>query len=238
MKNLLTTFCFLTLYLIAPAQDKEFTGGINTGFFSFRGKSAVNTSFINVSDVTSIPNYTNDIYSKKAGAGIGINFSLQKVTKAKIIYGLSAAIEILKSKISIDAVAGVRGSSGVANGKVTLTSKFVSISPALGYRFAFKKLSLDVEGVLDFAICVAPHHEKGSATTTDSPPGTFSTNKDRNKTGLDFRTGLQSTLNYQRYGLLAGFWIGHSNYYKGMIGADLEAYSKLIRLGITYRLNK
>jgi len=58
------------------------------------------------------------------------------------------------------------------------------------------------------------------------------------KTGLDFRTGLQSTLNYQRYGLLAGFWIGHSNYYKGMIGADLEAYSKLIRLGITYRLNK
>ena len=97
MKNLLTTFCFLTLYLIAPAQDKEFTGGINTGFFSFRGKSAVNTSFINVSDVTSIPNYTNDIYSKKAGAGIGINFSLQKVTKAKIIYGLSAAIEILKS---------------------------------------------------------------------------------------------------------------------------------------------
>ena len=135
MKNLLTTFCFLTLYLIAPAQDKEFTGGINTGFFSFRGKSAVNTSFINVSDVTSIPNYTNDIYSKKAGAGIGINFSLQKVTKAKIIYGLSAAIEILKSKISIDAVAGVRGSSGLANGKVTLTSKFVTISPAIGYLF-------------------------------------------------------------------------------------------------------
>lgn len=78
MKNLLTTFCFLTLYLIAPAQDKEFTGGINTGFFSFRGKSAVNTSFINVSDVTSIPNYTNDIYSKKQVLVLASTFLYKK----------------------------------------------------------------------------------------------------------------------------------------------------------------
>ncbi|MBC7874657.1 MAG: outer membrane beta-barrel protein [Ferruginibacter sp.] len=238
MKKIFISFSLLFFFLVSSAQQTEFYAGVNTGFLSFRGKSAEKSSFITQSDVTSIPNTTNDIYGRKAGAGIGIDLSLQRVTRSEIIFGIAAGVEILKSKINIDAIWGRSGIS-VAEGSVRLTSKFINIRPAAGYRFQVnKKLAIDVTGNLDLAFCISPHHEKGSATISGSGGNTVTTDIDRDKTGLDFRTGLQTRINYRRYSLLAGYWVGQTNYYKDYIGGNAEAYSRLFRAGISYRLTK
>ncbi|MEO7983714.1 MAG: hypothetical protein ABI688_06510 [Bacteroidota bacterium] len=229
----ITTFVFLAL--VCRGQQTAFNLELNTGFLSFHGQSSVKTSFINQSDVTSVPNYTNSIYGRDAGTGFGIGISVQRVTKSRIIFGLATGAELLKCKVEIDGVAG-RGGGSPANGSTTLTSKFINIRPLAGYRFKLnKKLTADIMANLEFAFCIATH-EKGSATTPLD--AIITTDSDRENTGLDFRTGGQIKLNYSRYSFLAGYWRGHSNYYEGIIGGSPEAYSTLVRLGLAWRLNK
>jgi hypothetical protein len=224
----------------------EFYGEAGTGFFSFSGKSAVKSSFIvgvPAYSSFSFNSYTNDIYGHKKGLGASFGVFLQRVTKYKLIFGLSTGGEILKSKVPIDKTSPApQAGEFIQKGTTVLTSKFINIRPFAGYRIAINNyLSADITGNIDFAFCTTPHHEKGSSTVQGPGPNdiyTLTTDLDRNKTGVDVRLGFQLRINYKRYGLIAGYWAGQSNYYKDIIGANLEAYSRLVRAGISYRLNK
>jgi hypothetical protein len=246
MKKIIASFAILFIFSATNAQHTELYTDLSTGFFSFGGKSAANSSFIvglpGYSSV-SFTSYTNDIYGHKKGLGTSFGVSLQRVTKHKMIFGLSTGGEILKSKVPIDKTSSAPQTGEIRQtGTTILTSKFISIRPCAGYRIIINNyLSTDITGNIDFAFCTTPHHEKGSAISRGPSPNddfTLMTDLDRNKTGLDVRLGVQARVNYKRYALLAGYWAGQSNYYKDIIGANLEAYSRLIRAGLSYRLNK
>ena len=236
MKKVFTVFCLLLGYTISIAQHTEFFAGSNAGILSFRGRSAVNSSFIVQSDVSSIGNYTNDIYSKQSGIGIGIDIGVLRLTKSRLIYGMATGMELLKHRVPVTDVAGITGSFA-ATGVVNVHSHFITIKPLAGYRFSLSnKISLDVAASIEIAIGLAYLYEVGSATVKGSGE-VITVENDRDEIITDVRTGVQTKMNLSRYSLLLGYWLGQSNYYKGYIGGNPEAYSNLFRMGLSYRLN-
>lgn len=56
------------------------------------------------------------------------------------------------------------------------------------------------------------------------------------RSGNDYRMRSSLTVNYKQWGFLAGYSYGLRNYKSGFIGGTDKAYSRFIRLGISYRL--
>ncbi len=237
MKKIFISCLSLFLSISPFAQHTEFYAGLNGGVLSFRGNDAVNSSFINLTDVSSIGNYTNDLYSKKSGIGIGVDIGMQRITKSKFIYGIATGMELLKHRIPITAVAGMVGSIE-AKGEVNIHSHFINVKPSAGYRFSLnKKITLDLAASLEIAVGLAHLYEVGTATITGSKD-VVTVENDRDEIPTDIRPGLQAKVNMKRYSLLVGYWMGQTNYYKGYVGGSFEAYSNLFRLGLSYRFNK
>lgn len=237
MKKIFTASCLLLGYTISMAQHTEFFAGSNAGVLSFRGRSAVNSSFIVQSDRSSIGNYSNDIYSKKSGIGVGIDIGVVRLTKSRFTYGFVTGMELLKHRVPITDVTGMTGSFA-ATGVVNIHSHFINLKPLAGYRFSLtNKISFDVVASLEIAIGLAYLYEVGSVTIKGSGE-VITIENDRDEIITDVRTGVQAKMNLSRYSVLLGYWLGQSNYYKRYIGGNPEAYSKLFRMGLTYRLNK
>jgi len=235
MRKLITICCFWLFPITIFAQHTEFYTGINGGVLSFRGKSAVKSSFIVMSSVRA-GNYTNDLYSRKPGIGIGVDFGMQKITKRRFIYGVATGMELLKNVVPVYNAAGTTGNVAV-NGKINIHSHFINIKPAAGYRFQInKKTSLDFTASLEIAVGLANLYEVGTATITGG--GNIGVENDRDEIPTDIRPGLQTKLNRKRYSFLVGYWLGQTNYYNGYVGANVEAYSNLFRMGLCYRFNK
>jgi len=235
MKKTFLGGSFLLLYFISPAQHTEFSAGVNAGFLSFRGSDAVSSSYIIQSDVGE-GNYVNDPYSKKSGAGIGLDITVQRITKSKFIYGFSTGLEFLKHNVPVTSVEGIGGSYKVA-GKIAVNSKFINLSPTAGYRFLLSsKLTLDIMAGINVAVGLGNFHETGSVTT--STDNVITVDKETAEVPTDLRLGGQTRLSYKNFSLIACYWAGQTNYYKGYIGGSPESYSNLFRLGLSYRLNK
>lgn len=237
MKRAFITACASIIWISLSAQHTELYTGLNTGFLSFRGKSVVNSSFIIRSDVTSIGNYTNNLYSRTSGAGIGVDIGIQRITKSRLIYGIATGIEFLKHRMPVTDVSGMTGNIP-AKGEINIHSHFINIKPITGYRLSLKKkITIDLAASLEVAVGLASLYEVGSATITGSGE-IISVENDRDEIITDLRPGLQAKINMKHYSLLLGYWIGQSNYYKDYIGGSFEAYSNLFRFGLNYRLNK
>lgn len=218
------------------AQHTEFYAGVNGGVLSFRGKSAINSSFI-IRTTFGTGNYTNNIYSRKSGIGIGVDFGIQRVTKSKFIYGIATGLELLKHRVEINDVSGMSGTV-TAKGDINFHSRFINIKPAAGYRFPInKKILLDLTASLEIAVGLSYLDEVGIATITGSGE-IVEVDNGRGEVPTDVRTGLQAKINMTRYSFLLGYWIGQTNYDKGYVGGSPEAYSNLFRVGLCYRFNK
>ncbi|MCY7311211.1 MAG: hypothetical protein LH619_10575, partial [Chitinophagaceae bacterium] len=208
MKRALISFCLLLLYVVSTAQQTEFYAGLNAGVLSFRGKSAVNSSFIIQTNVGT-GNYTNNLYSRKAGIGIGVDIGLQRITKGKIIYGIVTGMELLKHRVPVTHVSGTTGNAP-AKGEINIHSHFINIRPATGYRFSLNnKITLDLAASLEIAVGLSNLYEVGLATIIGSGD-VIEVENDRNEIITDLRPGLQVKANVKRYSLLLGYWMGQS----------------------------
>ena len=85
---------FLILFLlylpVIQAQNTQFSVQLNSGLFSFGGESAAGTSFINVSDVASEQNYTNNPYGTKKKMTYGLSAQIQRITSRNLIFAFSS----------------------------------------------------------------------------------------------------------------------------------------------------
>lgn len=242
-KTLLILVCLLagaTTY----AQKLEVTAGAYTGLFKFSGKSTESVSFFNSSTGTTggASSYTNNPYGNKIGIGYGISGQGQLVAKGGFIIGLQVGYEQLKSKIAITQVyvtnSTVIGAQYVqtldATGSAALTSNIINVNPYLGYRIPLTKVKLDILAGVDLGF-INNTREKGSARANNGT--TYTTDLDRTTITEDFRLRIGLALSLNKFGLNASYANGVSNYKSGYIGGGAQnAHSKVIRIGIGYRI--
>ncbi|QKJ61910.1 outer membrane beta-barrel protein [Flavobacterium sp. M31R6] len=217
-------------------QKTELRVSLNSGLFSFSGQSAAENSQINLYDQSSNTGYTNDPYGSKNGFCYGVSLNLKRVTKSNVIYGIDFGYETLRSKVSIQSVNGFDGTSPFAknaSGQTFLNINSLNLNPSVGYRFNINKFPLDLVGGFDIGY-ILKAREIGNATDMDGIE--YSTSLDRKTINYDFRPRVQISTDYKKFGLYLGYSIGLSNYLEGYIGGVNEAYSRMMRFGITYKL--
>lgn len=237
MKKLLfTLFCFIFTLSQSFAQ-LEFGVAFNSSLFSFGGKSAESTSFINASDVANRSGYTNNPYGRKNGLGYGVSVNAKNVFAKHFILGLDAGYEMMSSKVEITAISTFRptGSGNLpARGKTKLNTQFINLHPNFGFRMGQSKTTFDLTAGMDVGI-ILDAKEKGDAETADGEK--ISTNTDRKTLKTDLRPRLQLTANYEKFSVYTGYAYGLSNYMKGYVGGGpWEVNSRAVRFGVAYRI--
>lgn len=228
---LLAFFALSNIY----GQKTELRVSLNSGLFSFAGQSAVENSQINLYDQSN-SGYTNNPYGSKNGFCYGVSLNLKRVTKNSIIYGIDFGYETLRSKVSLQKVAGINGTSTFVknvSGQTFLNINSLNLNPSVGYRFNLNKFPLDLVGGFDIGY-ILNTKEIGNATDADGIE--YSTSLDRKTIKYDFRPRIQISTDYKKFGLYLGYSVGLPNYLEDYIGGVNEAYSRIIRFGITYKL--
>ena len=235
MHHKLTLFIFLLFPIIVSAQKTIYRISLNSGLFSFAGKSAKNTSFINYSNLNN-SGYTNSPYGSKAGLCYGLSANMIRATKTNFLMGLDIGYENLNSKVLIDAISGYTGNATyayTATGKTILSYGFLNLYPFIGWRFKAEKLSFDITGGLELGYCLAAN-EKGNATATNGTK--YITAVDRKTIKKDIRPRIQVSANYHKTGVYVGYSYGLTNYMNGYVGGINECYARLLRFGLTYQI--
>lgn len=237
MKKLLFTLGCCLLMLTNSFAQMELAVNFNSGLFSFGGKSAESSSFINISDVATISNYTNNPYGTKNGLGYGVSVNAKQVFAKHFLLGLDVGYEAMNSRIDITNIAsfGPPGSSNLtATGVTKLTTQFLNLHPNFGFRLGKSKTTFDLTAGVDVGIVLAAY-ESGKATLANGEKVT--TDSDRKNIKTDLRPRLQLAANYEKFGIYAGYAHGLINYKQGYVGGSSEVTSRVIRFGLSYRIN-
>jgi len=234
MKKILLSLCGLLLLASAFGQTTELAVSLNSGLFSFAGRSATSSSFINYSP--SNPSYTNDPYGSRSGLSYGLSATIKRVIHRHLLIGVDAGYEDLRSKVAINSVSeglGYENFSVATHGQTILTSRFIALEPFLGYRFTPGKVNVDLTGGVDLAHCLSAR-ENGKAEEDNGI--SYHTSVDRKTISTDLRPRVQVSAGYRRAFVYVGYSFGVSNYMTGYIGGPAGAYGRLFRFGIGYRL--
>jgi hypothetical protein len=226
-KILLTTIAVCTLAL-SYGQKTEFRVSLNSGLFSFHGKSAEKVSFINYNDKTH-SGYTNNPFASKNGLCFGLSGNIKRVTIKNFIFGIDAGYEVLRNKIQIDQVFGYTGSSTYqipANGQTFFNYCFINLHPFFGYRFATKPINFDLTGGLDLGDCLSTK-EDGTATASNGV--NYKASGDREIIKFDIRPRIQIAAEYKKIGAYIGYSAGLAKFTNG-------CNERVLRFGLTYQL--
>lgn len=228
---LLLPLCLLAL--TASAQSTEYSLQLNSGLFWFGGESADRYSQINQSSSAG-GNYTNSPYGARPALSAGVSVQGQRITARHLVLGLNVEAEWLRSKVLLDRINGAEGTAVAATGKTIYRHSFITAHPHLGWRFPVGKVAIDVTAGPEVGYNLGSQ-ERGKAISTAE---TVTTNKDRDASldvDLRFRGGV--AVSYRRYGGYAGYSHGVSNYQGNLDCGSSEARARLLRFGLTYRLN-
>jgi len=224
--------CFAVAF--CHGQKIEKIIALNSGLFSFYGKSAESTSSINYNEISQ-DGYTNNPYGNKYGFSYGISANITKITKTNLRLGIDFGYEVLISRIDIKAVwqHGDNINETIsATGKSNLNSSFLNLFPSIGYQISNSFFNIFLDGGIDFGYCLKSL-EKGNAY---SKTREYETYRDRKTVELDVRPRIQIGIQKNKVGGYIGYSKGLTNYKSGYIGGTNEAYSEMIRMGITYKL--
>lgn len=230
-KILSVLIVFFLSIQISYGQKTEINLDVYSGVFSFTGKGATPNSLLN-SYPTSSPTTSNP-YGTKSGFSYSFEVQGQRITKRKNIYGLGISFEELTSNVNIDAISVSNGYINyelTAKGKTELKNTFLTFNPFIGHRYLYNKISFDILAGLDFAFCLESN-ENGKATAIgkDYVTGGIS----MPKPSIDFRPRIQLKAGIKKFGFLAGYSSGLTNYQNKN---NLKAYSSFLQLGFSYLL--
>lgn len=225
-------FAFLlasNLPLTSKAQQLEVRASLNSGFYSYRGSGAESVSRIN--DVA----YTNNPYGSKGGLSYGLSFNIRQVAKSNFIFGADLGYEMLRSKVKLEYFDVIGDIASDFAGRTYLNTSFINLFPYLGGRFTVSQQHFDLVGGLDVGQ-VLSSKENGDAKSIDNSQFHIQTSVDRKRLKTDLRPRIQLSTDFERTGFYVGYSHGMRNYMAGLDGMTVEAYSRMLRVGLTYRL--
>lgn len=223
MKLLILVSFFTVCTLSLLAQKTEYSVHAQTGLFSFGGKSAEKSSFINSS-------YTNNPYGTGSSFSYALYLQIQRITKNNTIWGLQSGYESLASRIKIDKILYYGAPAKEEDfGHASLRNQFISIHPYVGHRFNFG-IPLDISVGPDLGIGLKSM-EKGKVRELD-----LQIDNERDIPAVDARIRINATAYHKSMGFTVGYSYGTINYQANMIGADPEVYSRFLRIGLSYKL--
>jgi len=214
-------------------KTNEFSIELNSGLFSFGGESATAYSFIIVSDVATIANYTNNPYGTQKKLAYGLSAQYRRVTSENFIFEAGAGFDIARSGVEINDVSGEFAGSFLVTGHTLFENRFITIYPKIGYRLELGNLKADIGIGPEIGINVYSR-EKGEAATDQGL--SFETNHERTVPNRDFRIRSTVTVFKNRAGITAGYSYGLTNYSGNLVGANRERYSRFIRFGFIYQI--
>ncbi len=232
MRNIILVILLL-MGQFSFGQKGQITFSVNSGLFSFGGATASSTSFMNISDVNSISNYTNNPYGNNSGFSYGLSVHLQQLTRTKFIYGLQLSYESLSSKLKIDNAYG-EITWTVRDGRTILTSNFINLFPSVGQRIKLFK-GIDSDFLVGFDLGIGLSSKENYSLTT-SQGQEISGSNERKIPNIDLRPRIEFINYYKKIGLSVGYSYGLTNYQSGLVGGDREAKGRYFRLGLIYRL--
>lgn len=234
MNSKLVTVLLVVLSLNVYGQSTDYGIKLNSGFFRFSGESAEKTEQINY-DLEKEDGYTNNPYGNKYGLTYGISASVTRTTKSNLRLGIDFGYEILRSRIDIDAVwqhSDNINETVLATGKTNLNYSFINLFPSIGYQLSISSYNLFFDVGLEFGYCLHSM-EKGTAKSESRK---YETSRDRKTIELDVRPRIQIGIQKNKIGGYIGYSKGLINYKSGFAGGTNEAYSEIIRVGLTYQL--
>lgn len=224
---------FLILSAMIPftlrAQDLEVHANLNSGFYSYRGSGATAVSRINFTT------YTNNPYGTKGGLSYGLSLDVKKITRSKFIYGADLGYEMLRSKVKLDYSDVIGDIASSFSGRTYLNTSFINLFPFLGARLNAERQPFDLVAGMDIG-SVLTAREHGDAKSTDNAQFHIETSRDREHLKTDLRPRIQLSTSFDRIGCYLGYSFGLMSYKSGMIGGSSEAYSRMLRFGLSYRL--
>ncbi len=232
MRNTILIILLLTAQF-SFGQKKQITFQVSSGLFSFGGGSAGKTSFMNISDVGTISNYTNNPYGSKSSFSYGLGVQFQHLTRKNFIYGLQLSYESLSSKLKIDNAYGEITWS-VEDGKTILTNNFINLFPFIGQRMKLFN-GIDSDLLMGFELGIGLSSKEHYSLTTNQGHEISGINE-RKLPNIDFRPRIEFVNYYKNFGLSIGYSYGLTNYQSGLDGGDREAKTRYLRFGLNCRL--
>jgi hypothetical protein len=228
-KLLFAFFSLSSLALTSNAQQLEVRASLNSGFYSYSGSGAESVSRIN--DFA----YTNNPYGSKGGLSYGLSLNIRKVIKSNFIFGADLGYEMLRSKIKLEYFDVIGDIASDFEGRTYLNTSIINLFPYVGGRFRVSQQPFDLVGGLDVGK-VLSSKENGDAKSIDNSQFHIQTSVDRKGLKTDLRPRIQLSTDFERTGVYIGYSHGIRNYKAGLQGMTVDAYSRMFRVGLTYRI--
>jgi hypothetical protein len=232
MKQISTFLLFFGLLpLSLKAQQLEIHANLNSGLYSYRGAGAESVSRINGAT------YTNNPYGSKGGLSYGLSFNIRKVTRHHFIYGADLGYEMLRSRVNLEYQDVIGDIASSFKGNTYLNNSFINLFPYMGGRFLICKRTFDLVGGMDIGRILSST-EKGHAKSTDNAAFDIQTSVDRLNRKNDLRPRIQLSTEFDHgIGVYIGYSHGIKDYKEKVLGGGKnETYSRMWRLGVSYRL--
>ena len=243
MKITLLTLFAIILSGQLFAQNIEVFAQAYSGLFHYSGNGTASTSTINYAQPPfhSYPNYS---FGNKNGFSYGVDIQAQHVAKCGFISGLQAGYDILRSKADITGINGelilwtdLPGSFTIpVKGTSVVQNQYINFNPYVGYRLPVKKIKIDLLAGVDLPVGVNSY-EKSRSVASDGT--VYQTNVNYGKGGFDPRSSFGIEVSYKKFGIIASYAHGIINHSAGLMNDSpvvYEAYSEVLRFGITYKI--
>ena len=231
MKKVLIFIATVLLNTTISGQTTEISEQLSSGIFYFGGDYSVKTSVIHsISNLDN--NYTDNPYGRFSGFSYVIGLKVQRITKSNFIFGLQISFESLSSKVKITNV--LTQAVHISDAKTILTNQFLSFHPFLGKRIRLiNSITSDLTIGTDLGIDLnISEHETGTIDMSYKYDFIY---KNLNKPkSIDIRPRIEFVNYYKRFGLTIGYSYGLTNYTNKMVTGNQEAFSRMIRFGLSY----
>lgn len=230
MRSILLLLLSFAIAHLAHTQKTELRANAYSGLFFFRGSGSTSHSTVFVGDDLG---YFNPMpFGRKSDFSYSLELQIQKVTRQNHLYGIGISFERLTSRSRIDSTNFPFQGTRPADGKVNLTSDFITLNPFIGQRILSRKVILDLQLGVDFSFSTRVYDQ---AKITSGNKGNYGVIKDEHP--IDIRPRLQLGMYRNKLGLLLGYSMGTTNLYRyGNPSYDRRVYANYLRVGISYQL--
>lgn len=229
---------FLTVSILfkigSYAQSSDIKIDLCSGLFYFRG-SGTNSRTTLLGPGSGFGENLQYPFSNKPGFVIAPEIIAQKLTKNNGLYGLAVSFQKTSNKIPIDSVF-IKDENDQyyyypAKGKADLEFVFTNVFPFVGKRFGNDKVMADVTAGLNFGF----HIKSSESGSFQSNVAGYDFYYLKAAPSVDLQPRAQVNVQLNRFGFVAGYSFGLTNFRKGY--SD-KAYSSFLRLGISYTISQ